>query len=111
MSWFYLAIAIVCEITATTMLKATESFTRVGPSVVVIGCVCGSLYFFSLCVQTLNVAVVYAIWSGIGVAAVTLLGWKIYGQHLDVPALAGIALIVAGVILINLYSQTISVAS
>ncbi|MEZ6120709.1 MAG: multidrug efflux SMR transporter [Pirellulaceae bacterium] len=109
MSWFYLAIAIVCEITATAMLKATDSFTRIGPSVVVVACVCASLYFFSLCVQSLNVAVVYAIWSGVGVTAVTVLGWKFYGQRLDLPAFVGISLIVIGVVVINLYSQTINI--
>lgn len=109
MSWIYLAIAIVSEITATTTLKATDSFTRLWPSVLVIAGVVSSLYFFSLCVRSLNVAIAYSIWSGVGVTAITVLAWRIYGQTLDTAALAGIALIVTGVIIINLYSQTIHV--
>ncbi|MEZ6101167.1 MAG: SMR family transporter [Pirellulaceae bacterium] len=78
------------------------SFTRLWPSVVVIACVCSPLYFFAPCVRMLNLAIVYAMWSGIGVAAVTILGWRIYGQKLVTAALVGISLIVAGVIVINL---------
>ena len=109
MGFVYLAIAIVLEVTATTTLKATDSFTRLWPSVLVIACVFASLYFFSLCLRTLNIAVVYAIWSGTGVTLITFLGWQIYGQKMDAPALAGIALIVTGVVVLNLYSETIRV--
>ncbi len=110
MGFVYLAIAIVFEVTATSTLKATDSFTRLWPSVLVIACVFASLYFFSMCLRTLNVAVVYAIWSGTGVTLITFLSWQIYGQKMDTPALAGIALIVAGVVVLNLYSETIRVS-
>lgn len=109
MGFVYLAIAILFEVTATTTLKATESFTRLWPSLLVIVCVFTSLYFFSMCLRTVNVAVAYPIWSGVGVTLVTILAWRIYGQKMDGPALLGIAMIVAGVAVINVYSKTISV--
>jgi small multidrug resistance pump len=109
MSYLYFAIAVVSEILATMTLKATCGFTRFWPSVVVIAGVCSSLYFFGLCLKTLNVAIVYAVWSGIGICTVTTLGWLIYGQQLDSPALIGIALILAGVLVIQLWSQTVEV--
>ena len=109
MGFVYLAIAIVFEVLATTTLKATDSFTRFWPSVVVIVCVFTSLYFFSICLRTVSVAVAYPIWSGVGATLVTILAWKIYGQRMDGPALLGIALIVAGVAVINLFSETVSV--
>ena len=65
--------------------------------------------FFSLCLRTLTVAVVYPIWSGVGATLVAILGWQIYGQRMDGPAIAGIALIVAGVSVISLYSDTVNV--
>ena len=110
MGFFYLAIAIFFEVTATATLKATESFTRPWPSIAVIVCVLISLYFFSMCLRTVNVAVAYPIWSGVGATLVTILAWKIYGQKIDGPAILGIALIVGGVVVINTYSKTVSVS-
>lgn len=110
MSYVYLTIAIVSEITATMTLKATDSFTRSGPSAVVVLCVCSSLYFFSLCLRSLNVAYVYAVWSGIGITAVCVLGWLIYGQKIDVPAMIGISLIVSGIVVLNLFSNSVDVS-
>ena len=109
MSYVYFAIAIAAEIFATMMLKATASFTRFWPSVVVIAAVSVSLYCFALCLRTLNVAIVYAVWSGIGITVVTIMGWLVYGQKLDSPALTGIGLILAGVIVINLFSRTVEI--
>lgn len=107
MSYLYLAVAIAAEITATMMLKATESFTKPGPSALVLLCVGASLYCFSLSLKSLNVAYVYAVWSGIGIAAVCCLGWLIYGQKLDMPAVIGISLIVAGIVVLNLFSASV----
>lgn len=109
MGFVYLAIAIIFEVTATTTLKATESFTRLWPSILVIVCVFTSLYFFSMCLRTVNVAVAYPIWSGVGATLVTILAWNIYGQKMDGPAILGIAMIVVGVAIINVYSKTVSV--
>lgn len=106
MSYLYLAIAIVAEVIATTALKATNSFTRLGPSLVVVVGYVAAFYFLSLCLRTMAVGVVYAIWSAVGILLVTLLAWLLYGQRLDMPAAVGMLLIVAGVATIQLFSKT-----
>jgi small multidrug resistance pump len=106
-AYLYLFIAIVAEIIATTALKATEGFTRMAPSLAVI---CGygvAFVCLSFTLRTLPVGVAYAIWSGVGMVLISALGWLIYRQALDVAALAGIVLIIAGVLVINLFSKTI----
>lgn len=108
MSYLYLAIAIVAEVIATTALKATNSFTRLGPSVVVVVGYGAAFYFLSLCLRTMSVGIVYAIWSAVGILLVTLLAWLIYGQRLDLPAAIGMLLIVAGVATIQLFSKTMA---
>lgn len=109
MNYVFLAIAIIAELISSSTIKATESFTRLKPSLVVITAAAVSLYFFARCVESLNLAIVYALWSGIGICVVTLMGWLVYKQKLDLPAMAGIGLIVAGVVIINLYSNTIAI--
>lgn len=111
MGFLYLAVAVTLEVAATTTLKMTDSFTRLWPSVIVLGCVFTSLYFFSLSIRTLNIAIVYSIWSGAGITLVSLLAWKIHGQQIDLPAAMGIALIIAGVLVINLCSTTVRLPS
>lgn len=107
MHWFYLAIAILSEVVATSALKATEGFTRGMPSlVVVVGYVC-AFFFLSLTLRVIPLGVAYAVWSGIGLALVSLVGWLVYHQPLDAAALAGIGLIVAGVVVLNVFSKTI----
>ena len=105
MSYLYLAIAIVCEVIGTSALKATEGFTRVGPSIVVVVGYGLAFYFLSLTLKTVPVGVAYAIWSGAGVALITLIGWLVFKQRLDLPAILGILLIVAGVVVIQFFSQ------
>jgi small multidrug resistance pump len=105
MNWIYLAIAIFTEVLATSALKASESFTRLVPSVIV---VCGyttSFYLLSLTLRTIPVGVVYAVWSGVGIVLITLVAWFLYGQRLDLPAVAGIALIAAGTVVLNVFSK------
>ena len=102
----YLALAIVAEVIATSALKASEEFTRLVPSTVVIVGYSVAFYCLSVCLRTIPVGVAYAIWSGLGVVLVTGLAWVIYGQKLDLPALLGLALIVAGVVTIQLFSAT-----
>jgi len=104
MPYLYLAIAIVSEVIGTSALKATEGFTRLAPSAVVVVGYGVSFYFLSLALKSLPVGVAYAIWSGVGVALITLIGWLAFGQRLDAPALAGIALIVGGVVVIRFFS-------
>jgi small multidrug resistance pump len=105
-AYLYLAIAIVAEVIATSALKLSEGFTRWQPSlVVVIGYGVG-FYFLALVLRSIPVGVAYAVWSGAGVVLITLIGWLAFRQSLDVPALVGIALIVAGVVVIQLFSRS-----
>lgn len=106
MQWIYLAIAIASEVVATSALKAAEGFTRLVPSVLVVVGYSSAFYFLSLTLRTIPLGVTYAIWSGVGVALVTVIGWTVYHQVLDIAALIGIGLIVAGVVVLSLYSKT-----
>lgn len=106
MVWVYLAIAIVSEVIATSALKAAEGFTRWVPSLLVVVGYASAFYFLSLTLRVLPLGVAYAIWSGVGVVLVALVGWVLYHQSLDVAALIGISLIIAGVIVLNLFSKT-----
>jgi small multidrug resistance pump len=104
MPYLYLTIAILAEVIGTSALKATQGFTRFWPSVVVVVGYGVAFYFLSLALKTIPVGVAYAIWSGVGVALITLIGWFVFHQKLDAPALIGIGLIVAGVVVIQLFT-------
>jgi small multidrug resistance pump len=106
MNWLYLMIAIVSEVMATSALKAAEGFTRFYPSILVVTGYSFAFYFLSLTLRTIPVGISYAIWSGIGVVLVSLAGWIVYGQRLDIAGLIGIALIVAGVIILKVFSKS-----
>jgi small multidrug resistance pump len=106
MNWLYLAIAILSEVLATSALKASDGFTRLLPSIVVTIGYGSAFYFLSLTLRTIPIGVAYAVWSGVGVVLISLLGWVIYGQKLDFVAIFGIALIVLGVLILNLFSQS-----
>lgn len=107
MHWLYLAIAIVSEVIATSALKAAEGFTRWGPSLLVVVGYASAFYFLSLTLRSIPLGVAYAIWSGVGVALVSIVGWAIYHQSLDAAALVGIALIIAGVVVLNVFSKAV----
>jgi len=102
----YLAIAIVGEVIATSFLRASAGFTQLIPSVVVVVGYCITFYFFSLALQTIPVGIGYAIWSGVGIVLVSIIAFFAYGQTLDLPALIGIGLILAGVLVINIFSHS-----
>jgi small multidrug resistance pump len=104
MHWLYLAVAITAEVIATSALKASEGFTRTIPSVVVAIGYGVAFYFLSLTLKTLPVGVAYAVWSGLGVVLVSLVGYIFLGQSLDFAGCVGIGLIVAGVAVLNLFS-------
>ena len=106
MNYLYLTIAIVSEVIATSALKAASGFTRLGPSLLVVVGYASAFYFLSLTLRTIPLGVAYAIWSGVGVALVTAVAWVFYGQRLDWPALIGLALIIAGVLVLNLFSKS-----
>lgn len=106
MIWLYLFIAITGEVIGTTALKASDGFTRLGPSLITVGGYVVAFYFLGLVLRSLPLGITYAIWAGTGVAAVTLIGWVVYGQRLDLAAIIGIGLIVAGVLVLNLLSNS-----
>ncbi|MBS0306963.1 MAG: multidrug efflux SMR transporter [Proteobacteria bacterium] len=102
--WLHLSIAIVSEVIATSALKAADGFSRPLPSLIVVAGYASAFYFLSLTLRTIPIGVAYAVWSGAGVALIALVGWLVYGQALDAAGIVGIALIVAGVAVLNLYS-------
>lgn len=106
--WIFLSIAIVSEVIATSSLKAAEGFTRLWPSLVVIVGYLLAFYFLSLTLKTIPVGIAYAIWSGAGVVLIAVSGWLFLGQSLDLPAVIGLFLIIAGVVIINVFSRTVS---
>ncbi len=105
MQWFYLTIAILSEVIATSALKASDGFTRWLPSIIVIVGYASAFYFLSLTLRTIPLGVAYAIWSGVGVALITLIGRIVYQQSIGLGEIIGIGLIVSGVIVLNLFSE------
>ncbi len=106
--WVFLSVAIISEVVATSSLKASDGFSRLWPSLIVVAGYFAAFYFLSLTLKTIPVGVAYAIWSGAGVALIALIAWIFFGQKLDFPAILGLLLIVAGVIVLNLFSNTLS---
>ena len=104
--WIYLAIAIVTEVIGTSALQSSQGFTRLLPSVTVIVSYIISFYLLSLTLSSIPVGVVYAVWSGAGIVLLALIGAFFFRQTLDTPAIVGVGLILAGVLVINLFSQT-----
>ncbi len=102
----YLLIAIFAEVLATSSLKSANGFTRLWPSVVVLLGYGVAFYCLSMALRTIPVGIAYAIWSGVGIILVSAVGWLVYGQKLDLPAILGVALILVGVLVINLFSRT-----
>ena len=107
MAYLYLSIAIIAEVIATSALKASEEFTRLIPSTIVIVGYGVAFYFLTHVLKTIPVGITYAIWSGLGIVLVTIAGVFLYKQIPDLPAVLGMALIVLGVVVINLFSKTI----
>lgn len=104
--WLLLAVAIVSEVIATSLLKFTEGFTRLWPSVIVIVFYELSFILLTVVVRRIAVPVVYATWGGVGVAMVTVVAWAWLGQRLDAAALLGIGMITAGVIVTQGFSKS-----
>ena len=102
----YLAVAILAEVIATSALNASEGFSRLVPSLVVVAGYGIAFFCLSLTLRTIPVGIVYAIWSGVGIVLIALAGYFVFGQVLDAPALIGMGLIVAGVLVINLFSRS-----
>ena len=105
--WLALTIAIVAEVIGTTALKASNEFTRLWPSLIVVVGYGTAFYFMAVSMRVLPVGIMYAIWSGMGIVLVSIIGWVIYRQVLDVPAKIGMGLIIAGAIVINVFSKSV----
>ncbi len=108
MTWIHLGIAIVAEVIATSALKASDGLTRLVPSLIVLAGYAIAFLFLSLTLRSIPVGVAYAIWSGVGIVLISLAGWLLYGQTLDLPAVIGLGLIVAGVAVVNLFSRSVA---
>ncbi len=105
-AWLTLTLAIAAEVVATSALKASEGFTRLWASIVVVLGYAVAIYFLSLVLKAIPVGVAYAIWSGLGIVLITLVAWLMHGQRIDLPGLLGMGLIVAGVVVLNVFSKT-----
>lgn len=108
MVYVYLTIAIIAEVIGTSALKASEEFTKLGPTLLVAVSYTIAIYLMTLVMRTLPVGITYAIWSSVGIVLITALAAIVYKQIPDTPALIGIGLIVAGVIVINIFSKTVA---
>ncbi len=105
-AYTFLAVAIVAEVIATSSLKASTGFTRLLPSIATVVGYGVSFYFLSLTLAVIPTGIAYAIWSGAGVVLISLIAWLVFGQSLDAAALVGMGLIVAGVVVINVFSKS-----
>ncbi|MBW6510463.1 MAG: QacE family quaternary ammonium compound efflux SMR transporter [Desulfuromonadales bacterium] len=106
--WIFLSVAIISEVVGTSALKASDGFSRLWPSLIVVAGYGAAFFFLSLTLRTIPVGVAYAIWAGAGVALIALVGWLIFGQTLDIPAVIGLLLIVTGVVVINVFSKSVA---
>ncbi|MEA9415741.1 multidrug efflux SMR transporter [Flavobacterium sp. PL02] len=105
-NFLFLGIAIIFEIIATSALKKSEQFTQLIPSIITFIGYAGAFYFLSFAIRTIPVGVAYAIWSGVGIVLITIIGAIFFKQTPDLPAIIGLALIIIGVVVINVFSKT-----
>lgn len=104
--YIYLIVAVIFETAGTAFIKSSNEFTKLWPSLGVLICFAGAFYFLSLTLRHFPVGVMYALWSGLGIVLITLIGLFIFKQSLDAAAYIGIGLIMAGVVVINLFSNS-----
>ncbi|RVV99832.1 QacE family quaternary ammonium compound efflux SMR transporter [Mesobaculum littorinae] len=105
LTYLYLILAVAAETVGTTALQASQQFTRLGPSVVVVVAYAMSFLLLSQVLRYLPVGITYAIWSGLGIFFIAAIGWLVFGQRLDWPAVVGILMILGGILVINLFSE------
>lgn len=103
--YLLLGISIVAEVVATSALKSSQGLTRLGPSALAVLGYCVAFYLVSKVMNHMATGVVYAVWSGLGIVLISLVGWLLYGQKLDLPAVVGMAMIMGGVLVIQLLSK------
>lgn len=107
-SWLLLVFAIILETIATVSLKSTEGFTKIIPTTITILGYLGAFFLLSKVLESIPIGVAYAIWSGVGIILASLISWYLYNQRLDLPAVIGMLLIVLGVLVINLFSNSVT---
>ena len=108
MKWIYLSIAIVAEVIATSSLKESQGFTRLIPSIITFIGYSFTFYFLSLTLKEIPIGITYAIWSGIGICLLSIIGYFRFNQTLDFGSIIGISLIVSGVIVLNIFSKNLN---
>lgn len=106
--WLFLGTAIISEVIATSALKASDGFAKLWPSVTVVIGYAISFYFLALTLKFIPVGIAYAIWSGLGIVLISVIGFILFGQKLDLPAVIGMGLIISGVIVMNVFSKAVS---
>ena len=106
--WVYLGVAIIAEVIGTSFLKESDGFSKLGPSIVTVIGYGVAIVGLSFAVKTIDVGIAYAVWAGLGTALIVTVGWVVFGQQLDLGAWFGVAMIVGGVIVINVFSGTAS---
>lgn len=106
--YILLLLAIVFETIATSFLKQSEQFSKLWPTVMMVVCYGASFYLLSIAFKTMPIGIAYAIWSGVGIVLIGFIGWLVFKQSLDFPAILGMGMIIVGVIIINLFSKSIS---
>lgn len=106
MHYLLLLVAVLMETVGTTALQASQQFTKIGPTLVAILAYGGAFFFLGLTLKFMPVGIVYALWSGLGIVFITIIGFVIFGQRLDFAAIAGLTLIIAGIVVIQVFSNT-----
>lgn len=104
--YIYLIIAVAAETVGTTALQASNQFTRFWPSILVVGAYAVAFYFLGMALKFIPVGIAYALWSGLGIVLIALIGFAVFDQRLDLPALLGLGMIIAGIVVIQLFSST-----
>ncbi len=106
--WLFLLLAVAAEVIGTTALKASDSFTRLWPSLTVALAFACAFYFLTLALKTIPVGVAYAVWSGLGIVLISIIGRIVFDQRLDAPAIIGIGFILAGVLIMQIFSKAVA---
>ncbi|MBN2905257.1 MAG: EamA family transporter [Rhodobacteraceae bacterium] len=104
--YMFLFLAILTETAGTSALQASQQFTRLVPSIIVVVGYGLSFYFMALTLRYMPVGIVYAIWSGLGIVFIAAIGWWVFGQRVDLPAMLGMGMIIAGILVIHLFSKS-----
>jgi len=104
--YIFFALAVILEITSTSFLKKTEQFTKIIPTIISVSAIITSFYLLSIVQKVIPIGIAYAIWSGFGIVVISLVGYFVYKQRLDLPAIIGIVLILLGVVIINIFSKS-----